>query len=464
MREHCYHADPADPGTADAVPLVGSLTGAARAVKAGVRTVCTPGMALVMTLVVWSAPGQGAYGAAERPVRSATPFDIAYADGEGQVAIVPAGGGGERVLSAGDGFSTWPVWSPNGRQVAFSERARDREAAASTWSLYVGDARSRRTRLLYANDAGTGPILPSLPHYALWSPRGDHLAIMTNAEGGLALLLHDLHEGRTEQVLRAEPLYASWASGGRYLLVHGGGGHFLLDAREGFEPNGLALRSGVYRAPAWRPGATAAAVVRTLAGRGHDLVLKSVEQDRLGELRPGLPPDAAFLWAPDGQTIAVAEPATAGRRVYGVLAIQGPEAEKRTVLVNEEFLAFFWAPSGDLIALVTPTQAPGTLRWRILDLRTGEAWNLVDFVPSPEQQIVLRYFDQFAYSHSPWSPAGRNLVFSGRLASDPSVPRPGQASAVYVVNASRGARPGKLADGVIGTWSPVRTHRPGAED
>ena len=69
------------------------------------------------------------------------------------------------------------------------------------------------------------------------------------------------------------------------------------------------------------------------------------------------------------------------------------------------------------------------------------------------------YFDQYVMSHSPWSPDGGNLVFSGALGYE-KVRRPlpvGESTKVFVADVPGGASPesgrkrvrGLLAPGVI---------------
>ena len=58
---------------------------------------------------------------------------------------------------------------------------------------------------------------------------------------------------------------------------------------------------------------------------------------------------------------------------------------------------------------------------------------------------LLNFFDQFARSHSLWSPDGRYLSYG---ATD-STGKPG----VYIVDTRKSASPVKVDQGTIGIWS-----------
>ena len=73
--------------------------------------------------------------------------------------------------------------------------------------------------------------------------------------------------------------------------------------------------------------------------------------------------------------------------------------------------------------------------------------------------MIFQFFDQYAYSHSPWSPGSGALVFAGSLglgAADASVgAHPGHSgSHIIVADTDPDASPEIIADGILGFWSP----------
>ena len=69
---------------------------------------------------------------------------------------------------------------------------------------------------------------------------------------------------------------------------------------------------------------------------------------------------------------------------------------------------------------------------------------------------MFMFFDQYGQSHSPWSPDGSQIVFSGTLGRQAvRVPLPeGDTTSVFVADAGGEAEPQRIAQGFIGVWSP----------
>ena len=84
-----------------------------------------------------------------------------------------------------------------------------------------------------------------------------------------------------------------------------------------------------------------------------------------------------------------------------------------------------------------------------------DAKPLFRFQPSGEVLMMLSFFDQYAYSHSPWSPDGTMLVVAGTR-EEPMERRNGHTpggSHVYVVPADGSGEPRELAAGNLAFWS-----------
>ena len=92
------------------------------------------------------------------------------------------------------------------------------------------------------------------------------------------------------------------------------------------------------------------------------------------------------------------------------------------------------------------------------DPQNGNEWPLVDFVPSREQLSVFEFFDQYAYSHSPWSPDSRSLVFAGIPVGSGTTASHGSGQpprySIVTVDAAPTAFADIVAEGILGFWSP----------
>ena len=168
------------------------------------------------------------------------------------------------------------------------------------------------------------------------------------------------------------------------------------------------------------------------------------------------PGEVAFLWSPDGGLLAVAHSRIPGGLLYGGVSLYNPDGSKFPVDIEEDVVAFFWSPDSTRLAYVTLTDKRGGRRWNVLDVRDGARWPLVEFTPSGPQYTLFQFFDQFAYSHSMWSPDSGSLVFSGNLsetAVDASLRRQ-PVPRIIVTEAVQNPLVYAIADGFVAVWSP----------
>ena len=393
------------------------------------------------------------------PVPTYAEERIAYADVDGRVVTVRPDGSDPRTISPpGDGFFTWPTWSPDGRRLAFSGVTEDAEGRPKL-SLYVADSLGQRVETVYEGEPGAlGLLAEGVLHYPLWSPDGSWLAFIVATGTGPTLFLDRLDDGRPPaMVLDQGPLWMSWSSDGRYLLVHRGLEQFLVDVEaDGQIKRFEGLRAVSYRAPAWRPGSLQFAYVSGRAFGEYRLLvgdLTTLKETALAKV----PRQAAFLWSPDGGKLAVARSVLPGGAVYQDLAIYRADGSVRAVATRGNVVAFFWSPDGAKLAYVTAAEDGSVLRWNVLEPDTGEHRLLAEFLPSQDQLVLLQFFDQYAYSHSPWSPDSRYLVFAGKLKGQAVTAGMGAQTAVpqvVVLDVSTPELAQVIAQGRLAFWSP----------
>ena len=347
------------------------------------------------------------------------------------------------------------MWSPDGDQLVFSGVQQGSEGLGSL-ALYHYRLGQDRPQVLYTNEPGMGPILAGMPHYPLWAPDSGLLAFMAADPRGLTLFLTDPRTGDDARVVvRRAPLYASWSPDSRQLLVHGGPDHFLADVTEEVEVRDLGVRAASYRVPAWWPLGKRITFVSENEAGGLGLYISDVDSSRRTLLQE-LAGSAAFLWSPDGRSLAVAHSGSPGDFVYQGVALFSSDGTRRSVAISDQVIAFFWSPDSRKLAYVTLSGTRNVLRWMVLNVENGDRWPLVDFRPSADQLTIFQFFDQFAYSHSLWSPESNSLVFAGILSSEGVAAslNSQQAPQIFVVDAGPFPVAEPIADGILAVWSP----------
>jgi TolB protein len=75
-----------------------------------------------------------------------------------------------RRLTNHPGMDYWPVWSPDGKQIAFTSNR------SGNYDLFLMNADGSNVRNLTQH--------PSQDNYAAWSPDGKRIAFISNRAGG----------------------------------------------------------------------------------------------------------------------------------------------------------------------------------------------------------------------------------------------------------------------------------------
>ena len=349
----------------------------------------------------------------------------------------------------------WPSWSPDGTRLLFSGYSSDLTRPDAV--LFTTDAQGDDLAELFASPTGALTMIAAQsPHYALWSPDSKRVAFLAGDESGLSLYLAPgSGEEEAHLVTTGAPIYLAWSGDSRSLLLHQGPDLFRVDVDTPEALFQVGAPSRGYRAPAWSPKTDMMAFIA--AGVGGKGTLDTSRLD--GSDTSSLAQTAgfvSFLWSPQGDRIAIGQsfdPTASYVRDIRVVNIDTRETVAVTA-GETPILAFFWSPDGSKIALVMPSADGESLRWQVVDSRTGTTIGAVDFLPSSNLVTALSYFDQYAYSLQVWSPDSSHIVFTG------AAPRPGDVidgerliSQVFVWKVEGRTPPAPIDQGYLASWS-----------
>ena len=361
-------------------------------------------------------------------------------------------------------FYTWPTWSPDSTKLAASRITVDEESVGFT--LEVVDVSTGQTSAIYDNDPNTAPIAQNTPHYIYWSPDSKYLTFIAATITGLSLFSSIPEEGRNATRLAGQgPLYFSWARDSSSILIHRE--TELLMAR--LDSDGIGSPSPVgdtgmrFSTPAFSPDASKIVYVAEDGGRNglHIAETNSIASSQGGlqqsDARPimDVGESSAFLWSPTRDEIAVVDSVDSTSARYDRLTVISSDGSSRRVLVNEPLFAFFWSPDGSIIMYAAFDAGRNILTWKYVDRSGEKTVTLTEFVPSTEFRTMITFFEQYAYSHSIWSPDGSQIVFSGIV--NPTDPRRNGTSPegvkVHVLDVREGATPREIATSQLAIWS-----------
>lgn len=354
----------------------------------------------------------------------------------------------------------WPTWSPDGTRLAVS-RVQVTDSRSLRVSVYILDAQGVRSRMVYENDTPAF-IADGAPHYLYWSPDGEYLSFLAATRQGLTLFIVNPDTAQGAIALeRGAPLYYSWGGDGQSLLLHSRAAVKLLRPPFAADTAYRLVDAAGFRTPALSPDGRLWAVAVS-GNRGGTLYLGERDNPAAApQAVLSVGPAAAFMWSPDGQRLAVADQPDAGGGVFERLQMATAEGKVQT-LAAEPLLAFYWSPDGQRLAWVALDAAEQVFVWKVAAIEelAGAAGpaagrELLRFRPSGEVFTMLSFFDQYAYSHSPWSPDGTRLVTAGRT-GPVAERRNGDAAAgarIYVLDAVGEEPPREIAQGGMAVWS-----------
>lgn len=393
---------------------------------------------------------------------------IAYIDNTGDLRLInPDGTGEERLtgdvragllsqaLGRGDSYS-WPTWSRDGATIAASRVSvgeADPEISVQLFDLATG-----RMISAYVNELPV-PVADGTPHYMYWSPDDRQLSFLAPTPEGLTLFVHDLQtDEEAGAVAVGAPLYYHWMADSKLLAIHSGDRVTIQEPTPEGSESSVAVDAVAFRAPAISPDGSQVAYAG-FGGGAHGIFLAStVSQESPPRMLIETAGLTAFAWAPDGSALAVAEQLRSGSPVFDRLQLVPADGTEISTVVDEQLLAFFWSPQGDRIAWVGIEPLSRSMALAVSEIESGKAAgeprHLFRFSPNGELFTMLSFFDQYAYSHSIWSPDGSALVVTGTDGVESgrrngSGPHGGQ---VFVVDVSSGeAR--RISSGKVAVWS-----------
>jgi truncated hemoglobin YjbI len=362
---------------------------------------------------------------------------------DGNVVIVGADGGGARPLTdhAEDaGVQVrHPVWSPDGRSVAWAELEIGDQGARSRIVSSEPDG-SRRTEVPV--DTGT--------FFLQWDPTSSRIAYLGNFRGSVGMGVAErasVGDPVATTLGVGQPFFLSWAPGGLELLVHVGDETLGRLDLEG-DLRSIGDVPGIFQAPVWL--ADGRMFYATAEGDRQVLVVR--EGDRLRELVP-FEGSIEFVVSPRGERIAYRVDEAGGPG--GVQVVDVSSARARAVTASPT-LAFQWSPDGDRLLLLTTDGggAPDAHRWLVWEggaaMPAGPSFTpssafLRDYVP---------FNGQFAQAMTPWSPDGAAFAFAGMI---------GDRAGIWVQDL-RATDPTFVLDGgAVVAWSPAPACRPSVD-
>ena len=361
--------------------------------------------------------------------------------------------------SAFSGAYTWPVWSPDGGSILYSAIRPFRPDARISLMRAPADGNGVGVTL-FVDHPETMGIGNGVPHYAMWSPGGDRIAVIAGTGEQLITATLDSETGEERyMVATGSPVYLDWGPLSSSLVIHVAGSLFTVDHDgEEMEPlfTGQEMR---FLTPQFAGGSD-----RFLHGdsaSGNFMILTSGLSDGDSTVLGTSEGVAAFRASPDGETVALLRGEFSG--LYDSLALISLEDGEEKLLIERKIRSAWWSPDGSKIAVASlSARLRGGIEWSFWDVAAGEESFAALMAPTPEFNFVQSFFEQYGNSTRLWSPDSTRIVTAGVVvtnAVDPALDLPFQLpeatrEEVWVIDAGGIDTPTAIGDGYLGFWSP----------
>lgn len=393
---------------------------------------------------------------------------IAFITNDGQVGTISPDGSNRLIHTIGNSQFQIPTWSPDGQYVA-SIATTGPEGSI----FLVKDDQTAEPRQIYASTSEP-------PFYLYWAPDSQAISFLAeNDASPMALHLvgvNDTVADGSQKLAEGGPFYWDWLDDSQRMFIHSG--VTGSEARLGFiSPEGLPLgkdvaEPGAFQAPDISTNGRFLAYAAISRSGFSEIVIHDLETEEIFTQRHnGL---ASLSWSPTQNLLAYTNPPQPEFSTFaGPLRVLNAETGESKLLTNDAVLAYFWSPDGNSLAYFTLAgQSSDDFQAsydgfaegkRLFSAKVAQQFNLPEFeltivnVETGEGRIVLTdftpsitfitqflpYFDQYALSHSLWSPASDAMLVPFL---DNGFPR------ILLVPANGGAAR-VLTDGNMAFWS-----------
>jgi TolB protein len=335
-----------------------------------------------------------------------------------------------------------------------------RAITSTTSEIYILDTPDAIPRRIVENEQ-------NFVIYLYWSPAGCpdsppcgqfvYLIEEVDNQIGLYLTTMQAEQATKSRLGQGRPFYLAWHPDGDRIVWHTGGSR-RFNAAAALREHRLSqqettvfdLSPGIFFAPAWSPKGDNWLAVLAEANIDQLHLIDGQQGQPLARLAQATDNQITFSWSPAGDQIAYTIRKSVSDPLFNPIQLLDLETgQTRSVtLPSFRILAFFWSPDGKKLAYLQQPVAGGDwLQWRVYNLETEQDRGYTVFVPSFQMLYVLGSFNQYALSHSLWSPDSRYLVFADR---DKQL-----IQRVWLLDtlADNRSKPRLVDEGTFGVWS-----------
>ena len=200
----------------------------------------------------------------------------------------------------------WPAWRPGHDAISLSVLVSEGRQQRSAVEML--DLQGNHLRSLYESPlGGEAVIAPNVPHYALWSPTGEKLALVAQGRAGLTLFLSEADGPLiADPIQTGAPLFLAWSPDGSRLAVHSGVNLSVLELAEARASRPISADARGFRTPAFSDDGELLAFATPDGGGDGVIVQVATGAGDATEAVGEFPGGVALAFRPGTRTLSVA--------------------------------------------------------------------------------------------------------------------------------------------------------------
>ena len=322
------------------------------------------------------------------------------------------------------GPAIWPVWSPDGKWIAYFQATAEDGASC----ICIAQVDGMDVLVL-------AELRERTPLYLHWSPSGKYLACVEQAEL-LELVVYCIATGKRTVLDDGAPIFFQWLPNQERIVAHiikpfaSTSRIQLYDIEDSEVDYVISTKSGGFASPVFMQDQLLFVEKHQDVSAVQLYNLQSREQTTLCGVAGGV----SLQPRPHHNQLAMAVASPNQQAQRSSVQLLDLYTGKLDTIIEETVQSIFWTPNGEKLLYSRVDTENKWLEWKYWHKQ--QIHTVGQFIPTREQLFFLHFFEQFSLSHNIISADSASFYFSGFEMEHPEKEQRGWSVQAWIIKAS----------------------------